>query len=525
MFRICNDAPVKGGGNEGLSLAEQGQNVQRWAVLWRTIILSALGKTLFPYCRNLRLLDLRDLSELLADDKFRGKTMKTFFEGDLEQYHFMLPRINNRPARLDVGKIVRAVGDIIIQQAPLLEGLWEPTTSDVLINALPDWAPRLAHLRRLVVWDGKAFASETTRNLLHAHCPNLESLGIFMSTSPDSDHVLAKFIGGIQPNKLVYFENFTNCRIGQETCLALSVQGASLTTLKLYLTEEGIMSLGLLQGCTALKELTLGSDRPSPDMKTTQNDVFLEVLEWLKSCSALKRVTFYNLVSAPDLALPLLQNKEVRLESLEINAKEEGMYVTRDHHDFHQALTQQRDIQTLQLKADPEPTSRDDVETLINSLCSLSCLQDLRLVRISDFFSDEHIKLLTRYLPDLRDLFIGGYGISDAALQEVANLRYLKNVSFSGITSFTTAGIIKFINALGESNTGITVAVDNADPDTGISVEEQDMLRELIATKLEGRFEYQLLRGKRCILVVHLRAHTDLPADPNAPVFESDDSD
>lgn len=441
------------------------------------------------------MLDLRDLSELLADDKFRGKTIKAFFDGDMSQFHFMSAPFKNRAPRPDTAKIVRAAGDAIIEQAPLLEGLWEPTTSDVLVNALPDWAPRLTHLRRLVMWDGKALSNETTRNLLHAHCPNLESLGIFMNFSPDADHDLASFIGGMQPGKLSYFENFTNCKIGQETCLALSNQGSSLRTLKLYLAEGGILSVGLLQGCTALRELTIATDRPTADLKATQHDTYLEILEWLKNCADLKRVTFYNLVSAPDLALPLLQNKDVRLESLDINAKDDGMYVVKDHHDFHQALTQQRGLQTLQLRADPDPVSRDDVDTLINALCSLSNLQDLRLVRISDYFSDEHIKILSRYLPELRDLFIGGYGISDAVLGELANLRNLRNVSFSGITTFTTNGIMDFIDKLGEGNEGLSFAVDNADPDSLIPAEEQELLRELLQKKVDGRFSYEPLRG------------------------------
>lgn len=495
--RICNDAPVKSGGNEALSLAEQGQIVQRWAVLWRTIILSALGETLFPYCRHLRTLDLRDLSELLLDDKFRGKTVKTFFEGGLAQFHFTLPAFKKGgPLRLNSAKILRAIGDVLIQHAPLLEGLEEPTRSDVLIDALPEWALRLPNLRRLEAWDAKAFASETARNILHTHCPNLESLGIYTNTSADADHALATFMGGLQLNKLVYFENFGNCGIAQETCLALSQQGHSLKTLKLCVTQEGIQSLGLLQGCTGLRELSIGSDRPVPDLKATQNDVFLEVLEWLKNCEELKRVTFKNIVSAPDLALPLLQNRGAHLESLEINAKEEGMYVVRDHQDFHQALAQQQSLQTLHLNADPDPTSRDDLESLINAICSLTNLQDLWLLRISDYFSDEHIKLLARYLPELRELYIGGYGISDASLTELASLPHLKNVTFSGITTFTTEGITEFIDKLQESNQGLSFAVDNADPDSGISLEEQELLRELIQGKVDGRFEYQLLRGE-----------------------------
>ena len=35
----------------------------RWAQLWRTIILSSLEKTLFPYCRYIRTLNLEDLEE------------------------------------------------------------------------------------------------------------------------------------------------------------------------------------------------------------------------------------------------------------------------------------------------------------------------------------------------------------------------------------------------------------------------------------------------------------------------------
>lgn len=31
---------------------------------------------MYPYCRYLRVLDLRDLTDLLDDDKFRGKIAK-----------------------------------------------------------------------------------------------------------------------------------------------------------------------------------------------------------------------------------------------------------------------------------------------------------------------------------------------------------------------------------------------------------------------------------------------------------------
>lgn len=41
--------------------------LMRRAGLWRTIILSSLGKTLYPYCLYFRALDLESLECLLID--------------------------------------------------------------------------------------------------------------------------------------------------------------------------------------------------------------------------------------------------------------------------------------------------------------------------------------------------------------------------------------------------------------------------------------------------------------------------
>ena len=53
-------------------IVQQELSTQRWAITWRSIILSAMGKTMYPYCSYLRALDLRDLNELLEDSKFFG---------------------------------------------------------------------------------------------------------------------------------------------------------------------------------------------------------------------------------------------------------------------------------------------------------------------------------------------------------------------------------------------------------------------------------------------------------------------
>ena len=278
--RVSDKSPIKGGGSEALSLAEQDLNVQKWSIFWRTVTLSAAGKTLYPYCRYLRVLDLRDLANLLDDDKFRGKISIYFFADELARYHFQIDSIvRGRAPRLDMKRIVAAIGDEIIQQAPMLEELTEPTITNVLSNALLTWAPRLQHLQRLSFWDGKALADETIRNLLHTHCPNLNHLTFYSSSDSDSDHFLAAFISGLQENTLRHFENISSCGIGPETCLALNSHGKSLAELKLALAEEGILALGLLQSCTAVQSLSLTSLRPSVDLKATQNDVYLQIVE------------------------------------------------------------------------------------------------------------------------------------------------------------------------------------------------------------------------------------------------------
>lgn len=469
--------------------------VQRWSILWRTITLSAFGKTLYPYCRHLRLLDLRDLGDLLDDDKFRGKISKKFFSSELAQFHFVqATSTRGRPARLDIKKIVTTIGEKITQHSPMLEALTEPTNSNIFSSVLSEWAPRLSHLKSLDLWDGKALANEDLQKQLHEHCPNLSSLRIYSSLNDDADHAIATFISGMQKNTLTYFENISSCRIGAETCLALNHHGHSLQSLKLGLAADGLPALALLQGCTSITTLALAASTGTLDLKATQNDVYLEMVEWLRNCTSLREVSLTNFVSAPDLLLPVLQSKDIKLQKLQINANEGGMYVVKDHREFHQALSQQAGLQRLLLRADPDPVVRDDIDTLIDAFTSLKELRELSLFRISDYFSDSHIGMLAISLPSLEELYVGGYGISDAVFSSLTELKNLKVITFSGITTFTEAGIMSFVEKLGPGNRGLVLAVDNADQDTAIPQESQDTIRNAIS-QIDGRFEYQLLRG------------------------------
>ena len=471
----------------------------KWTILWRTIILSALGNTLYPYCRHLRELDLRDLGgllERLQEPKFK-RVAKHFWSGKLAAFHhvFKDTPVKYRVGRPDTKKILFSVGDVLTQQAPLLEGLSEPSNSDVLSSALPHWASRLSNLRELEFWDGKPLADETLRNLIHVHCRNLSELRFHHSTGEEADTHLAALINGMPENSLIRFENISSSGIAAETLLALNNHSKSLTSLKLALNEDGILALKYLQGCTKLRTLSITSLQPSVDLKATQNDVFLEIVEWLKQCDLLNDLTFDGVISAPDLSLPILLNKNVRLRELQIHAREVSTYTVKDHHDFHRALSQQKSLKSLSLRADADQTSRDDQEILIDSFCSLHNLEELNLVRISDYFTDGHIIALAEHLPNLMHFTVAGYGISDTIWSSLASLRYLKVINFGGITTFTADGLLHFISQLGPGNAELAITVDNADQDSMITDEMQDKVRDAIVAKTGGRFEYQPLRG------------------------------
>ena len=101
-------------------MAQQRLVVQKWAIVWRSILASTMQETMFPYARYVRSLDLRNLSYLLDDPKFGGtEVAKYFFSGRMSS--FRSPKGNLKGTRLNTSAILDAVGDAIVDHAPSLE--------------------------------------------------------------------------------------------------------------------------------------------------------------------------------------------------------------------------------------------------------------------------------------------------------------------------------------------------------------------------------------------------------------------
>ena len=491
-----NAAPVTNGGSDEVEVArqsrpgenngQQNQVVSKWADLWRTMILSSLGMTLYPYCRYIRVLELRDLKELLYDPKFQNEYSDDFFAGALSQFRIetetpvKTKSRGKRPLRLHTTNTVEAIGEVITKQTPMLEEINGEISSSTLLQ----WILRLPKLQQMALWNGAALA-DGVGSLIHKHCPNFKGLRFYEWSAPEADSLFATFLQELRPETLKTLEVFSFSNIGAQSFLALNCHSTSLQELKLNnIKSEAMPSLSMLKGCTALTSLLLTEPVASTDLEHTQNDVFLEVISWLRECTQLHSITFQELLSGPAILTPILLENNINLVRLEVRG-----YVPSRAKTFHQALAHHHSLRSVSLWGDAEDC---DIDTLVEALCQLRHLTDLHLSNLSDFFRDEHICKLARSLPNLEELFTSGWGITDAIWSELATLRFLRRLDINAWSMFTLEGILKYISDLGPGNGGLSLAIMMADPDSALSEEEQAFLREELASRAEGRFEYTL---------------------------------
>ncbi|KAF2761092.1 hypothetical protein EJ05DRAFT_473653 [Pseudovirgaria hyperparasitica] len=489
LYREHHHAPCKGGGSEAAPLAQQQLMVQRWSILWRSIVASSLNDTLYPYCRYIRELDLRDLSSLLEDDKFRGNVSKSFFAGSMSRFNIAMDtpvnkRSGRKYARLNTTAILDGIGEVLTEHTPMVDLI----SGKVLPLALLRWAPRLPRLRTLELYDGDTLADELAQAALHANCPHFEALSMFQWIGDDRDHKLATFFSGMAPQTLRSLQVMHDCGLGVETFLSLNSHGESIRSLILSVGTDALPHLGLLKGCTALEQLKLDGDGRT-DLQATHNDIFLETVAWLRSCERLRELEFSGFPSGAALATPVLLEDSIKLEKLDVDN-----YIGTEQRLFHQALSNQRgSLKSLNLEGDDTEMVYDDVEAMVTALSQLNGLQELELRGVGDPLRDHHVSQFIAQMPDLEDLLISGC-MTDAILPALSILSKLKSVTLLVVTEFSMECLLEYVSNLGPGNQGLTFSCDVANPDTRLSEDEQRVIRQAIAEKVDGRFEYTLLR-------------------------------
>lgn len=179
LYRMHDQSPFRDEEQDVHSAALQEQQLQKWTIMWRSLIMSSLDETMFPYCRYLKALELRDFQNMIEEERFRGKTSKLFFSGSMRQFNFerTIKGVSGRSyTRFDVEKIVVAVGHSLVAKAPLLESL---SATSINAAALQSWIQDLPRLRCLELGDGQAIATTDVQEAILNGCPRLEELMIF----------------------------------------------------------------------------------------------------------------------------------------------------------------------------------------------------------------------------------------------------------------------------------------------------------------------------------------------------------
>ena len=252
---------------------------------------------------------------------------------------------------------------------------------------------------------------------------------------------------------------------------------------------DAIKKLSLFRSCLALESLTLVDALGFIDLEATENDTYLEVVDWLRSCDRLRDLSFKNMVSAPAILTQLCLNHNARLRTLEV-----VNYPMTGNQDFHQALSHQTTLDSLVLTADPEGASRDEIDALVSSVCLLTNLAHLNLVKTSDYFKTPEIRRIATSLKGLETFTFSGYDVNDDVWYAISGLHNLRALDFQAVTSFSVNGILGYISTLQPTNQGLNLLVSSQNAAYDLSDKDKGIIQESIREKVDGRFEFVLFR-------------------------------
>jgi hypothetical protein len=486
----------------------QKQLITKWALLWKSIIRSSMSSTAYPYCLYIRTLDLRNLTNLLDDTMFWWYANEMFFSDDMTRFleHQESPakKIKTRTGkkkqvagRFNIPALLDVVGELItsfvFDSAANLgyKTALEDMTGQLSTTALQRWTGRLANLKSMTLYDGSVL-DRTVADSIFRQCPKFDDLTFLYSLPRDRkiDQQLSSFFSGLQPNSLRSFSALSANEVGPETLLALNHHSSSLRYLTLDgLNGEALRNLSLLQGCDQLESLDL-HDHSFIDLEKTENDIFLELVAWLGRCNRLRKLKLVSLTNAPSILTSVCLMNNIRLRSLEVHG-----YILDHNQDFHRALSHQTSLETLDLKADPEGSSRVDIDCLVDSICCLKNLKELRLAPdTADYFQTGAIVKLASHLLNLENFSICGFDIGDGIWKPIAGLCHMRMLSIYGLSHFTEQGILRYVSWLQDSNKGLVLGIHCQEPTKAITPEGINAIQSALAAKVDGKLEYQLHR-------------------------------
>lgn len=268
---------------------------------------------------------------------------------------------------------------------------------------------------------------------------------------------------------------------------ALADHSSSLRVLKLHgLKTESLAALPHLKEATHLEVVLLKNEMGRHNERPELFTALEEIAQWLRSCKGLQDLVLQNIESGPKIATAVLRDQTTKLQHLEVSE-----YDTSPNREFEEVLKNHLSLQSLSLCGDSRGFIHDHDEALVESLCNLRNLRKLRLVDISNYFTDNHICMIAKALPLLEEFWVSGYDITDGVWDDLAKLKNLRLLSFQAMSRFTSEGIMGFVRSLDDKSGMQLEIMYSQDP---MSNDDKDAIEKEIISK-GGSFVFTTWRG------------------------------
>ena len=399
-----------------------------------------------------------------------------------------------RQTSIAIGDHMTKYCDTILKSTGRKSVLEELDCNHVSTEALHQIIPRITGLRSLRLWDGCHLKSVAP--LIRIYCPRFESLTIYLWESGNVDEDFAEFLNDLEPQTLKHLQVLSSINSESLTAAALSKHNTSLLSLEISSRcVEFDQSLPLIGSCSQLSLLRIGLASMG---SVVSKHTFTEISNWLSKCISLTALELSQ--GSGDLAPKILVSvlhSEINLTHLQLQ-----WYDGASAQDFHHALVAQAtSLEHLRLYGEPDDMDPDD---LVTSVSKLTKLKVLRLLYISNYFTDKHIQLIANSLSLLQELVVGGWGVTDSIWPELSTLQYLRRLDLNTFSTFSLMGILDYIDCLSEGNKGLVLSIAGQDPLYPLVRNKQDIAQAALTAKVDGRFEFTLGRGEAFLFLARL---------------------
>ncbi|KAI6270328.1 hypothetical protein MCOR23_010004 [Pyricularia oryzae] len=370
----------------------------RWANLWRSLILSSIGKTAFPYALWIRNLQLGDLQMTLQDVARNPAVREDLFRGNMAEFEILSNVNMTRAAQRKLGRaplaydaIALKVGDAITSfvkdaadRNDTVVTLAKLESHRIPSDVLTTWTSRLSTLRSLTLREVDSLNADVA-SAIRRDCPSFAKLRCLTGPGENADGDMAAFLLSLAPQTLEHFEviSYNNFDDHKES--------------------------------------------------------YLQVAEWLRNSHGLTSLEISAIPDTPSLLAKVLPSENLRLHSLRVDISE----LTRQDSEFYPSLSHQETLEELFIENYED--SFGSSEALVRAISE--CRNLVALYAVNSQFTALDLRQLCLTLPRLEILQFDGEH-QDNTLDALMGFERLKNATVNGTSSFSFDRLCSFIDGL-----------------------------------------------------------------------------